>query len=413
MVLLLLMILVMPFEQSPYLKIADSFLGVQDFTVIKFLGILGFGWAALKIASGELREGLFSSRQARLFLVFYFGIVLVGLIHGTGFLVVQRYLAFLLFLPFVLMSVRTERDVRLVLTAVVASFVLVFPYALRQMIRYDSRLGIGLSETNYFAANLVLVIPVAFALARLQLVRRKRILWLAAGALLVLSLYLTSSRGGFLGLIVAAAVFAYRQRGLGGALGLLSLLILLALPTDLGTRALATITESGEAPSGLQYSNRAHEALFWAALRMIADEPLLGVGPQNFKPLSTSYTGLDVANIAHNSYLELGAEMGLLILAVFVLLLVVTYGTLARASRLRGPEARVLAGLALGMQIGLIGFFVSATFISAQYEKLFWLFVFLSIPVERLARRRAWAPVPAPTEPAATTPEGPEPAWAG
>jgi O-antigen ligase len=420
--LLLLMILIMPFEKSPYLKIADSFGGFQELTVIKLVGLAGFAWALIKIASGEYREGILASRQARMFLLFYCGVVLAFLIHGTGFIVLQRYLAFLLFMPFVLVSVRTERDVRLVLMAVVASFVLAFPYALRQLWRYGGRLGVGLYESNYFAANIVLVMPVAFAIARLQLEARKRMLWIAAGLLLVLSLYLTSSRGGFLGLVVAAVLFAYRHRGLGGAVGVLAILVLLALPTDLGRRAMSTFTEQDVVPYGLSYSNRAHEALFWAGLGMIADEPLFGIGPENFKPLSTYYTGLTISNIAHNSYLEIGAEMGLPVLAIFVVLLVVTFRALSRVARMRGDaDMRALAGLAEGMRIGLIGFLVAGTFISAQYEKLFWLFVFLSIPLERFARRRALAAAAAaetadtaPTEPATTEPESerPEPAWA-
>ena len=37
------------------------------------------------------------------------------------------------------------------------AYVLVLPYAVRQMMRYGGRLGTGIYETNYFAANLVLI----------------------------------------------------------------------------------------------------------------------------------------------------------------------------------------------------------------------------------------------------------------
>jgi hypothetical protein len=40
----------------------------------------------------------------------------------------------------------------------------------------------------------------------------------------------------------------------------------------------------------------------------------------------------------------------------------------------------------IATQIGLAGYLVAATFISAQYEKFFWLFVFLTIPIEGIAR---------------------------
>jgi O-antigen ligase len=414
--LLLLMVLVMPYENSPYLYLSPHFLGLpflQDFTAIKLLGLLGFGWALLRIASGALPEGVLASRQATLFGVFVAGVVVAGLLSGSGFLAVSRYASFLLFLPFVLVAVRTHADLRRVLAVVALSLVLTFPYAVRQMLRFDGRLGVGLYEPNYFAANLVLVIPIALALGVAERRGGRRALWIAAAVVLVASLFLTSSRGGFLGLLVAAAVYVYRHRGAAAALALVAVLVLAALPTPLGERALATL--GGEdVPVGLSASNEAHLALFWGALRMIADAPLAGVGPYNFKALSARYTGLDQDAIAHNSYLELAAELGIPVLAIFLLLLAAAFRGFRRAMAGAGDdgEARELATWAEGLRSGLVGFLVAGAFISAQYEKWFWLVLFLSIVVERLAawrqrqaveaarRERAaagWDPVPSTT----------------
>ena len=388
------MILVMPYEANPYLYLADDLLGIfPDFTLIKLLGLLGFAWAGLRIMPGDGPPGgLLGSRIARLFLLFFAGVVFAGLFSGTGFTAVSRYLAFLLFLPFVLMAVRGQRDLRMVLYALALSLILVFPYALRQMIRFDSRLGVGLYETNYFAAILVLVIPLAFVVALQQPAGLKRWGWMGGALTLLGMLFLTSSRGGVVGLLAAAMVFVYRRQGALGALGVMAALVvaIFVLPTDLGTRALATLfQDSADLPPGLEESNRAHTALFWAALRMISENPLLGVGPARFKELSTLYTDVDVpAHIAHNTFLEIGAEFGLPVLGVFVLLVLAALGTLSRAMRLRGSAgARELAGWAEGLRAGLIGFLVCGLFISAQYEKVFWLAIFLTIPVGVLARR--------------------------
>ena len=359
--LLLLMILIMPFETNPYLKIAPSFLGVfQDFTVIKALGMIGLAVAMMRLSQGTEAD-IFRSAQAKLFLGLYLGVLFAGLLSGSGFLAISRYLA----------------------------FIIVFPYAIRQMFRYGGRLGVGLSETNYFAANLVLVIPIAFAIASTQTDPLKRRLWTAAGCLLVFALFLTSSRGGFLGLLVAVLVYAYRKRGAWGALTLLVLLLVAALPTGIGERMVATITTSDTEVAGLEASNRAHTALFYAGLKMIADQPLTGVGPQNFKPLSLQYAPeLTKSFIAHNTYLELAAETGIPALVLFLLLLVAALKTLGRATRLSGsPEARELAGWAEGLRSGLLGFMVSSCFISAQFEKMFWVAIFTSIVVGRMVSR--------------------------
>jgi O-antigen ligase len=393
--LLLAMIMIMPYEASPYLYLGENLLGVfPDFTVIKALGLLGFAWAGLRLAAGDPAARLFAGPPARLFVAFLGVIAVVAIAHGTGFqYAISRYLGFLVFLPFVIVAVRSQHDLRLVLVTMVLSYVVVFPYAVRQMIRFGDRLGIGVYETNYLAAILVLVIPMAFVLSSQARLPGRRALWAGAGLLLVLMVFLTSSRGGFIGLLAAGMLFVYRRRGLGGAVAVLLVLLsgALLLPTDLGTRALATIfQDSADLPPGLEHSNRAHVALFWAALRMIGDSPLVGVGPLNFKALSTLYTGLDQGNIAHNSFLEIAAEFGLPALAVFVLLLAATFRTLGRATRLDGsPEARELAGWAEGLRSGLAGFLVAGCFISAQYEKILWLSVFLTVVLGALAARRA------------------------
>jgi len=387
--LLALMILIMPYEASPYLYIAPNFLGVfPDFTVIKLLGLVGFGWAMLRLASGHPNTALLTSRPAVLFLMFFFGVLFAGLVSGVGFVAVSRYLAFLTFLPFVLVSVESRRDLGRVLRAIVLSLVIVFPYALRQMIRYNERLGVGLYETNYFATILVLVIPLAFVFAAQAPDLLHRRLWTAAGLLLVLELFLTSSRGGFLGLLVAGTVFVYRRHGAMGAIALMAVLLLglIVVPTELGSRLWTVFESEQAAPAGLEASNKAHMALFFAALRMIADNPIFGVGPLNFRSLSTLYTGLPQANIAHNSFLEVAAEFGLPVFIVFVLLLWSTFRILNRATALgASPDGRQLAGCAEGLRSGLTGFLVAGCFISAQYEKMLWLAVFLTIALGRFA----------------------------
>ena len=406
MKLLLLMIVMMPFETNPYLKISDSFLGIfQDFTVIKLLGLIGLAYAGMKMAAGEVRD-LTGSRQAQLFMLFFAGVLIAGAFSGSGFLAISKYLAFLSFMPFVYATIETHRDLRRVVYAIGLAFVVVFPYAVRQMQRYGARLGTGLSETNYLAANLVLVIPVTFAIAATQTDPKRRKLWIGAGLILVLALLLTASRGGFLGLMVAGVVFAYRRKGVTGAIGLVAALLVAAvvLPTGLADRVMATLGDAGgNQPAGLEASNKAHVGLFWAAIEMIRNSPLTGVGPYNFKEYSLAYSGLEQAYIAHNSYLELAAELGLPLLAIFLLLVFRTFRVLGRATRLDGsPEARELATWAEGFRSGLTGFMVSGAFISAQYEKMFWVVVFTSIVIERMTRAHELAPEVAP---ATTAPE--------
>jgi O-antigen ligase len=390
-----LIILIMPFEMSPYLYISPNFLGIiPDFTVIKLLGMLGFCWALVQIVLlNRARRGgerVFDSPTAQLFGALLAGVVVSAILNESPMFAITKYVVFVCFLPFVLVTVRTEEQLRRAVATAVVAMTLVFPYAFRQMGRYDGRLGVGLYEPNYLAANLVLIMPLAFAIASYQPTRPRRLAWASCGVVLTIMVILTSSRGGFLGLMVAGMYFAYRKLGFRGAILAAVILIIAVSPTDLGQRALATLDRSGPQPPGVEESTRAHTALFWGGIRMMFDAPIVGVGPQRFKDFSQRYSGLDVPYIAHNTYLELGAEVGLPVLFLFLLLLVVTLAKLGRIARLRGdPETRALAALADGLRTGLVGFAVAGAFISAQYEKFFWLSVFLAIVIGRLADRRA------------------------
>ncbi|HXH84216.1 MAG TPA: O-antigen ligase family protein, partial [Candidatus Tectomicrobia bacterium] len=399
--LLLAMILIMPYEASPYLHLADNFLGVfPDFTAIKALGLVGFAWAMLQLGAGDPAARHFAARPATLAMLFLTLVAFLALVHGSGLQhAVSRSLAFLTFMPFVLVAVASIDDLRRVLATMVLAYVIMFPYGLRQMLRFDSRFGTGVYEPNYLAALLVLLVPLAFALGASRDDPNRRLLWQGAGVVLVVMLFLTSSRGGFLGLMVATMVFLYRRRGPVVAFGALAVLLgaVVVVPTELGSRALATLFEDSRAlPPGLEQSNRAHVALFWAGLRMIADHPLLGVGPDQFKSLSTAYTGFSQGNIAHNSYLEIGAEFGLPALLVFVLLLASTYRSLGRVAALGGvPAMREVAAWGEGLRAGLTGYLVAAFFISAQYEKLLWLTIFLTVVLVDVAARQLVAAAPA------------------
>jgi O-antigen ligase len=412
--LLLAMLLIMPYETNPHFYLASNLLGVfPDFTVIKALGLIGFGWAALRLAAGDPAARLLSARPARLFLVFLGAVAVVAVAHGTGFQYsISRFLGFLVFLPFVVVAVRSEDDLRRVLQVLVLSYALILPYGVRQMIRFGDRFGVGLYEPNYLATIVVLLVPLAFVWASQQRLSQRRLFWYGVGLVLVMEVFLTSSRGGFVGLLAAGMIFVYRRRGVGSALAIVAVLlaVLLVVPSDLGSRATATIfQDSGSLPAGLQQSNRAHVALFWAALRMISDNPLVGVGPLNFKDLSTLYTGLDEGNIAHNSFLEIAAEFGLPALGIFLLLVTSAVTTLERATHLSGSaEGRELAGWAEGLRAGLIGFLVAGFFISAQYEKVLWLAVFLSIVVGALAVRRRWLDANAAEAEASSPPDAAE-----
>lgn len=404
--ILLLMIAIMPFEENPYLLLAGNLFGVfPRFTAIKLVGLVGLAWSGVQLSSGRVPPAALDSAQSRAFLAFLATVAFGGIASGAGIQPVTRLIAIIGLLPLVVTAVRSGRDLRRVVLACALVTVAVFPYAYRQMLRFGGRLGVGLYESNYYALILTLLLPLPLVLARGSSGQR-RLLWLGAAALITLQLVLTGSRGGFLALILTLGLLAFRLPRnplpalTAGAVVLLLLLVM--VPNPMTHRLLASGLSDDVSDAGVEFSNEQRRRMLQGGLRMVADHPFTGVGLGNFKTAVPDYVELDKSQIAHNTYLEVAAELGLPVLATFCLVVLATLRSLERSARLaRRAGDRTLHDLALGLQAGLAGYLLGALFLSAQYEKFFWLVMFLSISVEQIARRKARAARRKAMEPAA------------
>jgi O-antigen ligase len=394
--ILLLMIVIMPFEENPYLLISDSFLGIfPRFTMIKLFGLVGLAWSLTQILGSREPVRLFASFQARGFVVFMVTITLVGVVSGMGMQLVTRLVAVACLLPMVLAAVNRQPQLLTVLRTCGLILVIVFPYAYRQMRRFSGRMGVGLYESNYYALLVVLLIPLSIVFGRHERGWR-RWLWWAGTSVLLLELVLTGSRGGFLGLLLVLVLLAFRlmKRAIPALIGIAValLVVLLVVPNPMTRRLLASGLSDDFRDAGVEASNQQRLEVVKAGLRMVQANPVFGVGLGNFKARVLQYGqgDLEADNIAHNTYLELAAELGIAALASFLLVVGAALVSLGRTARLaRSAHLPLLEELAIGLHAGLWGYLVGAFFLSAQYEKFFWLVIFLTICLERIARREA------------------------
>jgi O-antigen ligase len=93
--------------------------------------------------------------------------------------------------------------------------------------------------------------------------------------------------------------------------------------------------------------------------------------------------------LAHNTYLEIAAEIGIPCLIIYLWLLYETWRSLERTRRAASEmDDKLLLNLATGMQGGLLGYLVSSFFLSSEYVRFFWFYVFMTIALERLVQ--AW-----------------------
>jgi putative inorganic carbon (HCO3(-)) transporter len=233
-----------------------------------------------------------------------------------------------------------------------------------------------LEDNNDFALALVMNVPLLWYLGREEASRPwVRRLTRIAVVLTVVSVLLTHSRGGFLALVCTAMWIAWRSGHLVRAvvaLGLCAGAFFLFAPEHVIER----LSSIGDAED----SSRNARLIAWStAMRMIGDNPLLGVGLRNFQPRFPEYSVIPLGAgsqtyVAHNSYLQIWAESGTIAFVVYVVLLGSVFLACARVRRQsRGRPALQWAGsYARMMEATTVGFLVGAFFLNRGHFDLIY-----------------------------------------
>jgi O-antigen ligase len=250
-------------------------------------------------------------------------------------------------------------------------------------------------DSNYFATSAVLALPFAFLMVLHCKKRWERLCYGACFALSLIGVTLCQSRGATLALGAAFLYLVVRSRRRVRNLILIGGLVV-PLMVFSPTSPLQRFLHPGDDE---KESNQAHILAWKAGLRMVVAHPVTGVGLGLFKFSIRRYMddedelkrealwrhGVSATTIAHNTYLEVAAELGFPTLVIFASILFFVYRTFERASkRARAVGSLFLYDAARGLQAGFVGFLVGACTISAEYTKLFWLVIFLSMCLPQL-----------------------------
>lgn len=254
-----------------------------------------------------------------------------------------------------------------------------------------ARLAGPIGEKNRYAQIMLMLIPLGVLQFSAERQRWLKVAALVSVALAAIATALTFSRGAALAagiILVAMVALRYlRVSHLVAAAGLI-VVVLIAVPAY-GAR-LTSLADIGallsDEPAASETDNsllsRATENL--TALRVFADHPILGVGPGQFPAYYRDYAdeiGVSVraANReAHNLYLGIAAETGILGLAAFLGAVVATFVQLARAraaALVRRPD---LAATAAGFMLALVGYLASGIFLHLSYARYYWLILALA-----------------------------------
>ncbi len=245
---------------------------------------------------------------------------------------------------------------------------------------------------NSLAVYLLFLIPLVFVWAKFRRNSILRIIGLLFCGAAIWLLFLTFSRGAVIALFVGAMsylIMVNKRLGLGLLFGgILCFGVLCVLPQELRDRIRLSSLDLS-----ITFNWRIH--LWYDIVSLIRFKPFLGYGINNFMPemqtLGEHIRGHEFyysPMYAHNCFLQMAFETGLLGLGAFCLILMRFFKETIRSvvgAINKGASSRwLLGGLVIGVASFLAHSFVDTDFYSLQLAILFWFMVGLSVSIIRL-----------------------------
>ena len=268
--------------------------------------------------------------------------------------------------------------------------------------------GSFIDGNTFLGLALNMVVPMMVALARDEERDWLRRVLYAAAALSVVASIFTYSRGAWLGLAVVVPLTLLQLKAISrvvvaGGLVLAVVFATAILPEKVFQRAdtIAGYEEDGSANQRLES---------WSVAWNVAkDHPFVGAGfefEQADDGRWLEYGSEDyrkfmiIANkdsaAAHSIYFQVLGQHGFVAFSLYVALLVSVCLTLLRvwARGSKSPQTAWTSTYAVGLLIGLMGYFVSGAFLSSAYFDLAWLYFALAA----ILLREVTAKLPSPAE---------------
>lgn len=250
-------------------------------------------------------------------------------------------------------------------------------------------------DTNDLAYVLVTVLPVAVAFVITSPKRLWKIVYAGVAASFVVAILLTSSRGGFLGLVAEVILFVFmpikpvplapagkvaKKRSnklilplIAAALGFI--LVWPHLPQDTRDR-FASILSLGN-DYNLDATNEKSRGRIWRRGVIATVQRPWGYGPNSFGMVDLNFGGKMMA--PHNSFVEIMVEFGVIGLILFLRMYFLCWRGLGRMRRAMVaqpgdfPQKTEQIIFARMLQITLVGNAIAGFFLSMAYVSVLWM----------------------------------------
>lgn len=222
---------------------------------------------------------------------------------------------------------------------------------------------------NHYAGLMELLIPIPLVISLTHLAHEKeRLAAGVAAAIMTGTVFLSGSRGGMLAVLaqfmLLGILMTRQRRGLRTAIGVgVFGVVLLSLLTWLGGKELTTRVFSIGRETRTEISGGMRLSIDRDSLTMFRRKPVLGWGlgafPIVYPQFRSFYTNFFV-NEAHNDYLQLLTETGILGFGIMIWFLVLLYRTGLR--KIANWTSSVTGSLTLACLLGVSGILVHSCF---------------------------------------------------
>ena len=289
--------------------------------------------------------------------------------------------------------VRTELRLKLLLLLVLAVSIYlsisaindyqagVFGFGEMETKRIAGRIKGLFENSNDLALHLVTMAPIAVALGISARNPLKKLTYFGITALMVAAVTVTFSRGGFIGLLAATFVLVRRLGKKNrvmtiGALVFAVILFVGLAPGAFSSRLSTIFNSAADVTGSASQRTEVLKRSFWVMLRY----PVFGVGIGNFRHKSPR--NLET----HNSYTQVGAELGIAAMVVYIMFLVHPIRRMRLIENQSDPKGdqRWYYYLSIGLQASLVGFMFSSFFGAVAYQWYVYYLVGYAVCLHRL-----------------------------
>jgi O-antigen ligase len=252
-----------------------------------------------------------------------------------------------------------------------------------------SRVSAGVTyDANDLAFVLLCALPfAAFGFFEERGIRK--LLLLVIAGLIMATVIFTQSRGGFLCMLVVGGIILLKIFKKRKTTGILFVGMFIALFAFLASSSywarLSTILEPGD---DYNISSPAGRIEVWKrGFTIMIENPLTGGGIGNF----TTAEGLSHKKVggmwmtAHNSFIQIGGELGIGGLILFILLFYYLFKTLRKIT----PKDSKSKTLKDSLEVSLIGYITGGFFLSQAYSMILYVLIGISVALACIVKKES------------------------